>query len=280
MLGFDALGRLALGQIPKSASIVLPATAGSYVVSGTVAFKVSEAAGAGSYSLAGVSQGFVGSLIPAAGACAVTGVAASFAVSEALASENFALTGVSATFTELWVLSGSSYALTGNAVPDVVSETPASGSYVITADTRLVAFSEVLGAGALGQITRSVLSSNTTTFPINGPAAAGSIAITFGNNLVIRTGGDFDEVYGGVGHYLEEIERLRQLAKITRNTPAPIVHEIRPRLRPLASPPAQPQPPAIGMHAVAAQRMAEQQAQQAAARKRRRQQIEILLLAS
>ena len=35
MLGFDALGRLALGQLPKSSAIVLPAAAGSCVVTGT-----------------------------------------------------------------------------------------------------------------------------------------------------------------------------------------------------------------------------------------------------
>jgi hypothetical protein len=59
MLGFDALGRLALGQLPKSSVVVLPAAAGSYSVTGVAAsFATGFAAAAGAYSISGQAIGF------------------------------------------------------------------------------------------------------------------------------------------------------------------------------------------------------------------------------
>jgi hypothetical protein len=257
LLGFDAVGRLAPGQLPKSSIIVLPAAAGSHVLTGTaVAFKISEAGSAGSHALSGVSAGFAVSLAPSVGACSVTGGSASFAVGEAAAFGNIALSGVAASFKTSFASAAGGYALSGVASPFNVSLASVTGAHAV--------------AG------------HAANEPIVEVAAGGSYAIAFGNNTLIRTGADFDLVYGGIGHTLEEIERARQLARITRKTPAPIVHEFGPRPQPMASAPGAPQPPAIDRQAVAAQRLAELQAQQARAGilQRRRQAIEILLLAS
>ena len=78
MLGFDALGRLALGQLPRSSVIALPAAAGSFSVSGQAAsFNLSEvAAASGSYALIGVSTSFKASFANiAANSYALTSVA-------------------------------------------------------------------------------------------------------------------------------------------------------------------------------------------------------------
>lgn len=56
MLGFDALGRISLGQISKSGSVTLTAAAGSYTVTGVAAlFKITEswAVDAGDYLVTG-----------------------------------------------------------------------------------------------------------------------------------------------------------------------------------------------------------------------------------
>ncbi|MBR7559768.1 hypothetical protein KC218_24785, partial [Mycobacterium tuberculosis] len=70
------------------------------------------------------------------------------------------------------------------------------------------------------------------TVAITMPAAGASYALAFGNNVLVRTGADFDLVYGGVGHYLEELEEQRRLAEITRKTPAPVVRPMQPAFRP------------------------------------------------
>jgi hypothetical protein len=256
MLGFDALGRLALGQGADQAATnaILVAGAGAYAVSGTATgFNVGEAGKAGSFALTGVSASFTASLATAANAYALTGVSASFAIGEAAAVGSYSFTGTTASFRMSFASVTGAYNLTGVAATFDTLLASVSGSYVLTG----YAASE----------------------PIVGIAAGGTYAITPVPTPLIRTGGDVDEVYGGIGHYLEEIEQAKQLARITRKTPAPIVHEIRPQLQPPASPPMAPQPPAVDRAAIAAQRL-EQQAAQARISKRRRQEAEILLLTS
>ena len=56
LLGFDAIGRLAPGQLSRIGltNTVLAATAGSFAVAGQAAlFKVAQAANAGSYAITG-----------------------------------------------------------------------------------------------------------------------------------------------------------------------------------------------------------------------------------
>ena len=139
------------------------------------------------------------------------------------------------------------------------------------------------GLDALGRLALGQMSNAAPVFgasvAINAPSAAARFAVTSGANTLSRSGADFDLVYGGIGHYLEAIERARELARITRKTPAPIVQ---PPLPPPLSAPAASRPTAIDLQAVAAQQAAEQQAQAERARiaRRRRQEAEILLLAS
>jgi hypothetical protein len=257
MLGFDALGRLALGQGADQAAsnVILVAGTGTYAVTGTaIGLNVGETASAGSFALTAISASFTASLAAAAGAYALTGVSASSAIGETAAVGSYSLTGTTASFMTSFASVTGAYNLTGIAATFGPQLASTSGSYVLAG----YAASE----------------------PIVGIAAGGAYAITPVPTPLIRTGGDIDQVYGGIGHYLEQIEQAKQLARITRKTPAPIVHEIRPQLQPPASPPIAPQPPAVDRGAIAAQRLAEQQAAQARILKRRRQEAEILLLAS
>lgn len=91
---------------------------------------------------------------------------------------------------------------------------------------------------------------------------------------------DVAGLYGGIGHFLVEIERAKQLAKITRKTPAPIDRTSKPQFAPVGRPPIAPSAPVINLQAIQNERMAAQQqaAAQAATIKRRRQEAEILLL--
>jgi len=90
------------------------------------------------------------------------------------------------------------------------------------------------------------------------------------------------DVYGGVGHYLYEAARARQLAKITRTVPPPIDRRTAPIFAPIgqARAPMPASVPGIDMAAIQNQRMAEQVQAVAAAAKRRRNEQALLLLAS
>lgn len=89
---------------------------------------------------------------------------------------------------------------------------------------------------------------------------------------------DTSTFYGGVGHYLEAQERARQLARIARKTPAPIMRTTAPVFKAVGRPPIAPSAPVIDLQATQNQRMAAEQ--QAATIKRRQQEEEFLLLAS
>ncbi len=250
MLGFDALGHLALGQGGTAAStLVLVAAPGSYALTGTpVAFKDALAPATGVFSLTGIAATFLDKQLAAAGAYSFTGVAVTFGTREAAVAGSYALGGKAVTFAGAEPAAAGTYVLAGQAASFAGALPPVSGSYVVT------------GYASVDLIVM--------------PAVAGSYALTPGPTVLTRTGGDFDQVYGGIGHYLEELERARQLARITRKTPAPIVHETAPRLRPM------PAPPASSLQAIAAQRLAAGQAERIRISKRRRQEAEILLLAS
>jgi hypothetical protein len=278
---FDALGRLALGQARLAPStVVLVASPGSFAFGGTaIALNASQPSNAGFYALAGISVTFQFGEAAAAAGYALAGVALSFRPSEAVASGSYAVVGNTASFSEGEVAQAGAYGYSGQAAPLVAGLTPAVGRYgtvgAIEAFVQAPAGLDALGRLAIGQLS-SAAPIFGVAVSINMPEAGGSYATSFGANTLIRTGADFDLVYGGIGHYLEEIERLKQLAKITRKTPAPIVQSPGPRLQPLASP--LPQPPTIDPRTVAAQLRA--RADQARILKRRRQEAEILLLAS
>lgn len=100
ILGFDAIGRLSLGQIRQQPS--LAASSGSFALTGVSgSFKISEAANAGSFALTGNPAPIGLSLAVVAGSYSVTGFAVSFKVSESIAAGSFAVTGGAANDTIL-----------------------------------------------------------------------------------------------------------------------------------------------------------------------------------
>lgn len=218
LLGFDALGRLALGQISGNVSTttILLVSPGSFALTANaVTFKTTEPVNVAAFGLTGVSTSFKISSAPAAATFALTGVAASFRISAV------ALTG--------------SYVLSGVPTTELITE----------------------------------------------PIASAAFTLTFLDVPVSRTGGDFDLTYGGIGHYLVEVENAKQLARITRKTPRPIDRTTKPQFAPIGSPPSAPPAPVIDLQAAQNERMAAQQqaAAQAATIKRRREEESILLLA-
>lgn len=248
---FDAFGRFAFGQIsqPFASTVNSP---GVFTITGaSTSFKSSLVAAAGSSALTGVAATFSLPLAASVGPYAIVGVAVSFGGNEAASVGGYAVTGQAANFKEAWATSAGVYTVSGNAAGLTTALLPLTGMYTVT---------------GYAMTDRIVL-----------PAASGAYTLTPGPAVLTRSGGDFDQVYGGIGHYREAIERARQLARITRKTPAPIVHEMTPRLQPMA--PIAPQAPAIDLQAIAALRVAGQQAEQARILKRRRQEAEILLLA-
>ncbi|WP_050384573.1 hypothetical protein [Bradyrhizobium pachyrhizi] len=215
LLGFDAIGRLALGQIRQASpvNISMPAATGSFALAGVaVSFKLLEAATVGGYVLAGVAAG--GRITEAASAGA-------FALSLKAAALNPALAAGPGAFM-----------LTGFNILDPIVERIEPGAFTWS-----------------------------------------------GNDAVLsRTGFDYDFQQGGIGHYLEEMERARQLQRITRNPGVPIDRRSRPRFQPIGRPLVAPPAPAVDMRAVERERMAAQ-AQAAAAQKKRRDEEALLLLA-
>jgi hypothetical protein len=210
MLGFDALGRLALAQIQRG-NTALPAISGSFTVSGqAVTFSRSEAAAAGSFG------------ISASSISATMGVDAG----------SFSVSGNAQTFSSDWAnVETASYLITGS------------------------------------------LSNN-----IEGVAETGSFTLTGSDQWLYRTGDDYEFKLGGVGHFLEEIERQKQLNAITRKIPGPVDRRTMPRFAPLRPVLAAPAALAIDTAAIEAQRQAE--AARTAAARRRRDEEALLLLAS
>jgi hypothetical protein len=211
LLGFDALGRLALAQIQRG-NISMPTVSGSFTI---------------------------------------TGVAQTARITENVTAGSFAYTGTD--ITESFVVGSGAFALTGAAQAFLLTENVEAGSYIVT-----------------GSIANN----------ITGSADAGSFVLTGASPALIWTGAGVDTSYtGGVGHYLEEIERQKQLNAITRKVPGPVDRRTMPRFEPLRAPPSAPAAPAPDMAAVQNQRMAEAAAQAKTARRRRDEEA-LLLLAS
>jgi hypothetical protein len=212
LLGFDAVGRLALAQIQRG-NISMPAVSGSFTIAGAAqTFKTTENTAAGAFAMSGV-----------------------------------ALTEI------IGVVSGS-FVLTGAAQTFKITEHVTAGSYVIT--------------GAIAN-------------NLSGAADPGAFNLSGVNTALRWTGAGVDTSYtGGVGHYLEEIQRQKQLNAITRKIPGPVDRRTIPRFAPLQAPPSAPPAPAPDMAAVQNQRTPEAAAQAEAAKKRRREEEAVLLLAS
>ena len=92
LLGFDAIGRWALGQNPARGNAALIAAAGSFVIAGApIAFGSKAVAAAGSYVITGNAATFAGKLAAAAGSYAITGFGASVSLRSGLATSAAAL---------------------------------------------------------------------------------------------------------------------------------------------------------------------------------------------
>lgn len=239
------------------ANVTLIASAGSYSLTGNaIAFDSRLNAVAGAYNISGNAVGLNLKMIAAPGAYLLTGNAAAFNSAIRADSGAYAITGSNVGLNTRFVAAGGSYNITGGAISGfVVALLAQPGAYQITG--------------------------NAVAFPQVFVLEPGAYQITLGEYELRRTGSDYPPDYYGIGHYLEEIEKAKQLDKITRKTPAPIVHETRPRLRPMQQPQqasilAQMPDPQV----LITRRLEAEQAlqRQAAITKRQRQEAEILFL--
>jgi hypothetical protein len=253
---FDAFGRLAFGQDTQgtSDSYLLPAVAGIYSVAGAAAaFGRAGAAAAGTYLVTGATARLGAAEPASAGAYVLAGRPTEQTVSLAPAAASYSLTGLATSFGAKQPAGAGAYALIGCASGLTVGIATLPGVHRLT------------GYGAAWPLVWNVAGSSYDIVPPDTP--------------LLRSGADVDLVYGGVGHYLEELERQRQLAKITRKTPQPI------RSKPWPSLPAAQRPSTVAavplppdLPSIAAQRLTEPKQAQAAVR--RAKALEILLLAS
>lgn len=135
LLGFDAIGRWALGQNPSNGNVVLVALGASYAETGDAAtFSISEAALSTAYTETG-NPAFFSIKEAALGAnYAETGSAATFSVRQPLSGTAYAETGNSAffSFNGLTPLFGGSYAVSGNAANVIVLEAESAAGYLFT----------------------------------------------------------------------------------------------------------------------------------------------------
>lgn len=113
LLGFDAIGRLSLGQIRQQPS--LAAASGSFALSGvSTSFKLSEAASAATFALTGKPAPIGLGLSTVTGSYSVTGSAVSFKVSESIAAGSFVITGGAANDTILVPEPAGSFVIVGH----------------------------------------------------------------------------------------------------------------------------------------------------------------------
>lgn len=97
LLGFDALGRWALAQLPGNGNFALLTVKGSIALVGAAAaFKTSGVAAVGGFTLVGPSARFVVAEPASMAAFALAGNAAAFKSSETASGGSFALTGAAA----------------------------------------------------------------------------------------------------------------------------------------------------------------------------------------
>lgn len=215
-LGFDAIGRLAIGQLPSPALtpvIMVVASASFAVTTKAVSFKVTD------------------NISPASFVVAAQGVTA--AELEKVTATSFAVTAQTLSFRLLDPIASASFTWTPNPVLEPEVEPISPTSFVITP-----------------------------------------------TDVTLKwTGASFDLVYGGVGHYKVEMERARQLARITRKTPPPIDRRSVATFSPVGGPPSAPIAPAIDLKAIQNQRMVAQ-AQAVKVAQQRRDEEALLLLAS
>lgn len=259
MLGFDALGRLALGEIPQGAqNVTLIAASGSYAVTGNAAWgSVWLVAQPGSYIVTGYPVGLAGKADQG----------------------SYALTGNVVAFRSGFIAAAGSYALTGSAATFAPVEAAASGQYTITGNDVGQRFAT--GSGSYQVIGNAIL------FPVVLLAETGSYALTLGEYELRRTGYDYPPDQHGIGHIRLAMEEARRLSRVVKPTPYPIVARY-PRLAPPSAAPVHPALPVGGLidnndlldHLVAQRRQEAAQQAEKARQQARNRAMAVLLLAA
>jgi hypothetical protein len=184
---------------------------------------------------------------------------------------SYTLTGLPAAFRDAFPAAAGAYSLTG--VPITLFGALSAGSFALTG--RAAGFSRVQAAapGAFALTGRA----QSTSLVMQ--AAGAAYVITTPDTSLIRSGFDYEVQQGGIGHYLLELERARQLAAITRKVPGvPIDRRTVPRFEPLRASPIAQAAPAVDMQAAVNERTAAAAATAEAATKRRRRDEEAILL--
>ncbi|NEU94815.1 hypothetical protein [Bradyrhizobium uaiense] len=133
LLGFDAVGRRALGQLPASSYVYLPAISGAFTEGGVAAlFSTSVPAIGQAFTFNGIAAPFQIGEAANVGAFAFTGIVAAFTVSEAAITGGFVLTGVPANDITMEPTLPAVFSFGSPAAPLVVAVTPAAGAYALS----------------------------------------------------------------------------------------------------------------------------------------------------
>ncbi|WP_315704543.1 MULTISPECIES: hypothetical protein [unclassified Bradyrhizobium] len=112
LLGSDALGRLALGQLPPLQTAALPALSGSYAVSGpTTNMSTAQSAVAASFGLGGRAAAFASWFSLLSVSYRATGNAAAFGIPLSPITGSFASICNAGSFATAYVVSGTNYAI-------------------------------------------------------------------------------------------------------------------------------------------------------------------------
>lgn len=212
MLGFDALGRLALAEIPQAAqTVTLIADPGAYAVSGrATAGLIGEAAQPGSYVITGYPVGLAGR--------ADSGI--------------YTLTGNSLVFHGGFPAVTGSYAVIGHAAIFVPAEAADSGSYAVSGGDVGQRFAT--GSGSYQITGRAIV------VPVVMLAESGEYVVTLGQYELRRTGFDYAPDQYGIGHIKLAMEEARRLSQVVKPTPHPTVQRLPRLVPPQAAPNALP----------------------------------------
>jgi hypothetical protein len=185
MLGFAALGRLALGQARAASATLIAASAGSYTLTGQAAlFSISVPLGAGAFTLTGNDAVFPVSMPAAAGSYALTGQALTLAAAASIYCSpypanrarfvGFSALGGAALGQGSSLSIGTTYTLRGSDIAVAFGMAASAGSYTLTgSDARLV---EGYVLSALGG--SYSIAGQDAQFSVSVPLEAGSYTLS------------------------------------------------------------------------------------------------------
>ena len=133
LLGFDAIGRWALGQLPSNGNAALAVTAGSFTEIGKASpFGISIAESAGAFTFTGSAGSFAVQEWVAAGAFAYTGLPANVTAIESAGKDILVLTGVATVDLIAAATIPGGLAFDAVSAPFSVSYAPSPATYALT----------------------------------------------------------------------------------------------------------------------------------------------------